>query len=295
MQKFTTANIEHLCGVNSATLYLWERRYQLCFADENSKGRRYYSKDQLKNILVIATLFYSGFSLPALAVMSEKDRETLVWQEAEIESEDALKCKLALAAVGFEPIKVTRALQLATAKKGVDDGFLKIIYPLLRTFREGLKTKPVYAAIDPFLSLLVSAELISQTSNLPPPPAKSNSVVLFGEGEGDPLLLQLINYLFKKGGQSTLYFGPTVKWQTIKPATEAASVSTIYVHLFEHPSPLTVDEYLESICQAFPEKNIVASGGPVLIAQRHFKNLLILKSDAEIVAFAKGATSAAHM
>ncbi len=291
MQKFTTRNIEDLCGIKAATLYIWERRYQLCVSEQNNRSHKYYSEEQLKNILLISCLYYAGFKLPALAQMKSNEHERAVWQlKLECNNEDAFKCKLLSSALDFNTQRVNEVLNEIDLEKG----FLKVIYPVLQTVRAGAKRKLVLAAIDPFLSLLVEHKIIDKTEKLPPLFAASETVALFGAGgTNDRLSLLFIHYLMRNAGRQTMYLGLNVKWQNLYPAIEKEVVTTVYVYLSEEVCSFEIDDYLEGLCTAFPHKTIIASGAAVHAAQRLFTNLVLLKSDAAIKLFAKeGFTSA---
>jgi hypothetical protein len=66
------------------------------------------------------------------------------------------------------------------------------------------------------------------------------------------------------------------------------------LHLITNFTRFEIDDYLESLSKAFPNKRIVASGVAIQLAQRNFLNVQLLKTDEAVYRFIQNATLATH-
>jgi MerR family transcriptional regulator, light-induced transcriptional regulator len=87
-----------------------------------------------------------------------------------------------------------------------------------------------------------------------------------------------------------------VKMQNLLKFEGDKNISYLFLHVITNFSGWEIDEYLEQLCTAFPDKKIVASGAGVQQGQRSFLNLLPLKTDDAIYHFItrKAIPSAIH-
>ena len=89
----------------------------------------------------------------------------------------------------------------------------------------------------------------------------------------------------KKNKWSVLYLGPNISNEEIFAVSSMKRIEYIYLHLITNFTGMHTDEYLESICSAFPDKKIIASGEGIRNPERSFMNLQRLDSDQQIYSF----------
>lgn len=70
MKKFSINELEHFTGIKAHTLRIWEKRYQFPQPLRTASNIRYYSVEQLKHLLHIATLNRGGQRISHLSQLS---------------------------------------------------------------------------------------------------------------------------------------------------------------------------------------------------------------------------------
>lgn len=290
MQKFTIRDIENMCGIKAHTLRTWEQRYQLCIPKRKESAHRFYDNEDLKKLLQVSYLYHTGYKVSKIAALGDEAVTDLV-RHAQTVSQNYVGYILQLleAAIDFNDQRFNQVLEEVNANIGLEQGILNVGYPFLQKVGLLWMTSNIIPAQEHFSTYLIQHKIIAETDKLPLITTDNRTIVLFTpDGEHHELPLLFINYLLKKSGWRTLYFGANVKWQHLQAVIEKEAVSTVYLHLITNFTRFEIDDYLEMICKAFPEKKIVASGAAIQPAQRTFLNLKLLKSDASIHSFVTG-------
>ncbi len=149
-------------------------------------------------------------------------------------------------------------------------------------------TNKVIPAQEHFSSYILQHKIIAETDKLGDALANRKSIVLFTpDGEHHELPLLFINYMLRKYGWRTIYFGANAEWQALKEVVEKNEIGALYFHVITNFTRYDIDDYLEQACKTFPAKKLFASGAAIQTAQRSFVNLQLLKNDDAIYRFIK--------
>ncbi len=292
-QKFTIKDIEAVCCVKASLLRQWQSRYGIL----ESRQLRIYDEKDVKKFLAVSFLYHNGHKVSKVAMLSTEALNTLKVNTMLVSNNTESSFVLPLLECVID-INQRRFAELITdycSQIGIENFVLKIAYPLLQKIKILFPPVRAISARQTLFSFLIQQKIVAATDALATS-IKVNSVVLFSPDATDAeLSLLFINYLFKKHGWQTFYFGTAIKWQQLQSIINSETITTIYVHCGNQLSRFEIDDYLEGICKAFPQKQIAASGTAVQQAQRTFVNLHLLQSDEAILAYAATkATSAAH-
>jgi DNA-binding transcriptional MerR regulator len=287
MERFTIRDIEHMTGIKAHTLRIWEQRYNLFTPKRKESKHRYYDNDDLKSLLQIAFLYHNGWKISRIAQLTP-DAITAAVTSTEINSENYKLAVLTLldAAVHFNEKAFVELLNDLIDKVGLEACITQVCYPFLQ--RVGLlwMTNNIIPAQEHFSSYLIQHKIIAETDKLPEIPTTAEGIVLFTpDGEYHELPLLFINYLLKKNNWRTIYLGSDVKVQNLQKFEADANITYLFLHVITNFSGWEIDDYLEKLCTAFPDKKIVASGAGTQQGQRSFLNLLPLKTDDVIYRF----------
>lgn len=287
MERFTIRDIEHMTGIKAHTLRIWEQRYNLFTPKRKESKHRYYDNDDLKALLQIAFLYHTGWKISRIAQLTPEAILKAV-TDSEINSQNykIAVLKLLDAAINFNEKAFVELLNELIEKVGLEACVTQVCYPFLQ--RVGLlwMTNNIIPAQEHFSSYLIQHKIIAETDKLPDAAVSTEGIVLFTpDGEYHELPLLFINYLLRKNNWRTIYLGSDVKLEDLQKFDADKNISYLFLHVITNFSGWEIDDYLERLCTAFPEKKIVASGSGVQQGQRSFLNLLPLKTDDTIYRF----------
>ena len=74
VNRFSISDIAAITGIKSATLRIWEQRYQIIHAKRTASNIRYYDDFDLRVFLNISCLIENGFKISKIADMSDSQR-----------------------------------------------------------------------------------------------------------------------------------------------------------------------------------------------------------------------------
>src|SRR5687767_1371255 len=73
MQTFSIRNIELLTGIKAHTLRIWEQRYDFYKAPRKDSKQRFYSNEDLKQLLCVSFLYNNGWKPSKIATLSNEE------------------------------------------------------------------------------------------------------------------------------------------------------------------------------------------------------------------------------
>jgi DNA-binding transcriptional MerR regulator len=290
MQKFTIKDIENLTGIKAHTLRIWEQRYSFFTAQRKESQHRFYDNDDLKKLLRISFLYHNGWKISRIAEMTtEEVIDKVRSAEPSKSSHAAFVPQLIEAALDFDEHSFISLLDTISDKIGFEDCITKVCYPYLQKVGLLWSTNNIIPAQEHFTSYIIQNRIISETDMLTRNRKMEPGIVLFcPQGEHHELPLLFINYLLKKANRGTIFMGSNVPLQVIAPIARLPQIQYLYLHIITNFTGFFIDDYLEKVCRAFPDKKIVASGSVITQSQRDFTNLQKLTSDEAIYAFIHG-------
>lgn len=287
MESFTIQDIELLTGIKSHTLRIWEQHY-LFFKARGKKGRqRFFSNRDLQKLFYIAFLYHNGWKASEISVLSDVE----LWHAV---SNTQLRTgnyktyiqKLLGAAVDFNEAVFLEVLNALTEKVGFEKLMVDVCYPYLQRIGVLWNTTGTTPVQQHFSGYLIQNRLISETEKYTAVQNGEPEIVLFcPDDEQQPLPLLYLNYLLRKNGWRVLYLGKNIKPADVKKVGDVAGIRYLYVHRATRFAGFEMDDYLETLCKAFPGKTIAASGQGTEGSQRTFVQVKLLKSDEDIHRF----------
>lgn len=289
MQRFTIKDIENLTGIKAHTLRIWEQRYPFFQPKRKESQHRFYDNDDLKKLLQIAFLYHLGWKISRIAALpfSEIEREVNEHQVAAPEHR-LFVYKLIECALDFNEQEFTTLLNDIIGRLGFENCITKVCFPYLTKIGLLWSTNNVIPAQEHFSSYIIQNLIIAETQKLPPLNMPPEIVLFCPQQEFHELPLLYLNYLLRKHGKLTVYLGTNISLKELKLVAGLPGIKTLYLHLITNFTGYSIDEYLETLCVTFRDKQIIASGAATLHTQRRFTNVQVLKSDREIYGFVSG-------
>lgn len=290
MNHFTIKDIEHLSGIKAHTLRIWEQRYQLFIPKRKESKHRYYDNEDLKHILRISQLYHSGVKISKIARLSEESIRTMTMGNAEHqESAGTYVHQLIEASIDFDEDTFDRLLNKAFKQFGFESAIIDIVYVFLE--RVGLLwlTDHMIPAQEHFASNIIKRKIIAQIEavKVKPSPASSTYVLFTPEGEHHEIPLLLTYYLMKANGKHCVYMGVDLPLRDLEAYVSYKKPSHLYLHGITHLSEEPVDVMLAALSNACKHQQIIIAGPLTREITSTPKNVHVLHSMNEVIAFAK--------
>jgi MerR family transcriptional regulator, light-induced transcriptional regulator len=288
MNHFTIKDIENLCGIKAHTLRIWEQRYKQLFIPKRKESQhRIYDSDDLKELLRISFLYHHGYKISKIARLSPAQIQEEVAGikpqncNYEIFVHQLIETSIQLDKENFEAVSNEIVMSI-----GMEKSILNVFYPFLQRIGLLWMTNHVIPAQEHFSSHIIRKKIISATDGLETNDNSEYNIVIFSpSGELHEIPLLVVNYLLRKQGIKTTYFGASVSTETLKYYSQHHTVSHFYSHLITHLDSSGVDSFICSLCRSFPDKPIVISGPASDCIQKKPANLMHLRSLDEVMEF----------
>jgi DNA-binding transcriptional MerR regulator len=288
MNYFTIKDIENLSGIKAHTFRVWEQRYKICIPQRKDSNHRFYDSNDLKNILKISYLYHQGLKISKIAGynVDEMNNAAETYFKLDKTNEHYIS-RLLDASIDFDERKFENVFNEALSQNGIEVTIADIIYPYLE--RVGLLwlTDHVIPAQEHFTSNLINRKIILAIDKLVYQPKNNGKqIILFApQKEHHEIPLLLLHFLLKKNGHQVIYFGVNAKINHVKSYTEEKPVTHLYFHMITNLTSQTPDEYISTLVEEFPGKEIVISGPFTNEAGVQSKNVRLLKSREEVMKF----------
>jgi MerR family transcriptional regulator, light-induced transcriptional regulator len=247
-----------------------------------------YDAEDLKALLRISFLYHNGYKISKIAKLTteqiQQEVATIKPQACnyEIFVHQLIEASIQLDKERFETIINEVVLQIGTEKS-----ILHVFYPFLQRIGLLWMTNHVIPAQEHFSSHIIRKKIICATDHLGDIKNKGqyNIVIFSPSGELHEIPLLVVNYLLRKQGVETTYFGTNVSTETLLYYSLHHPVSHFYAHLITPIDSSGVDSSICLLCSSFPDKPVVISGPATNCIQQQPVNLHQLKSLEEVIEF----------
>lgn len=264
MDLFTISDIENLSGIKAHTLRIWEQRYKILRPQRRESKHRFYSNDDLKQILQIAQLNKAGYKISKIARLSVEQLRDMASEKGLVVSlHENFINQLYQASRDFDEERFNKIFHAIYMHIGFERTVLHVFYPLLQ--RIGLywmtdQTRPVQ---EHFASHMVIKKMMVAIHSLEAPPSGEVTVLFNPEGENHEIPLLFTQYLLKKNGKRSRFFGANVSLDAIEEYSRLQKVDKLHLHVITNFSNRTMDEMVEEILKRFTAQRIIVSGPQV--------------------------------
>jgi DNA-binding transcriptional MerR regulator len=291
MNQFTIRDIENLCGIKAHTLRVWEQRYNLCIAKRKESLHRFYDNDDLKELLRISFLYHNGHKISRIAALSREEIHQLVQESCVTENNHSVFIhQLTEAGMDFDKEKFEKIVNCVALRLGLEKSITDVFFPFLERIGLLWMTNNVIPAQEHFVSHIIRKKIIMAIDGLEVPANKPNIVLFAPEGEHHEIPLLAINYFFRKHNNHTTYLGVNVNRECIDYYLANQPADRLYVHIITHLDNCGLESFVCALCRDYPDKQIIVSGPAVKCMDKKPRNLQVLHSMQEMIAYAAKAS-----
>jgi MerR family transcriptional regulator, light-induced transcriptional regulator len=288
MNQFSIRDIENLCGVKAHTLRIWEQRYKLFVPKRKKSQHRIYDCDDLKELLRISFLYHHGYKISKIASLTASERQEEVARiKPQCCNYEIFVHQLIDACITFDKEVFEKVVNSLVLRIGLEKSIINVFYPFLHRIGLLWMTNHVVPAQEHFASHIIRKKIICAIDGLElNNDGKYNVVIFAPTGELHEIPLLVINYLLRKHGIWTTYFGTNVKHETLLYYSGNFRVTHFYMHVITHLDNCGLESITNQLCKEFPGQQIIVSGPACGCVKTKFPNLLHFHSVDELTAFA---------
>ncbi len=269
MANYSIKDLEHLSGIKAHTLRIWEQRYNLINPKRTDTNIRYYDQEDLKLVLNISLLKDNGYKISKIANMSKEElhKEVLIVSEKTTSFADQIY-GLTLSMIDLDEQRFEKIIASNTLKIGFERTMLNIIYPFLSKIGIMWLTDSINPAQEHFISNLIRQKVIvaidGQYNEADQTDATQKYMLFLPEGELHELSLLFANYLIQARNNKVVYLGQNMPFHDLRAAYNVYKPDYLLTVITSRPGELSAQEYLDALCEEFPDAPILVSGSQVI-------------------------------
>tara|TARA_B110001469_G_C9577331_1_gene286303 strand:+ start:102 stop:992 length:891 start_codon:yes stop_codon:yes gene_type:complete len=237
------AQVEALTGIKAHTLRIWERRFSFLNPSRTETNIRFYSDEQLIQLVNFGILLRNGHKISRVEKMSQDKIHDLVNQILALPDQDIDQKNiediqsLTLAMLAMDEIKFDEIFRVHVIRKGLLGAVRDLIYPFLHHIGILWNTQKSMPAQEHFISCLIRKKIISAIDAIPHPPVYAKKIVFFLlEDEHHELGILLASFIAAERGFKVYYLGQNVPGENIKEVLSIINADFM-MSMFVMPKP----------------------------------------------------------
>jgi DNA-binding transcriptional MerR regulator len=275
--QYSISDLEQLSGISVHNIRIWERRYNALQPSRSVGNIRFYDDDQLKRLLNIAGLYFSGFKISKACAMSKEETELFLQQEinATVSHENQYEyyiSQMISKAMAYEEYEVNRLITRSFERNGILNTYKFVMYPLFVRLGLMWRQDSLCPSQEHFFSSVFRQKLYAAIDNCPPPKQGSQKWLLFlPEDEDHDIGLLLASYLLREAGIQVIYLGAKVPLFALKNTIASTAPEKLLFFMTRVRPVADAQKYLADITELFPGRQIYFSGNPKVLAELSFQ------------------------
>jgi len=287
MGKYSIKDIEVLTGVQAHTIRIWEQRYGIIVPNRTETNIRYYSDEQLKQVLNIAFLNQKGFKISKLASMnSNQINEEIEKLYDTSESTNIYIHGLQTAMVDFDKNKFEKIFATCILKDGILKTMKEVIIPFMQKIGTMWITGIINPAQEHFISNMIRKKILVAIDGVVPEnnPNAKKFILYLPEGDLHEIPLLIAYYIIKSNHQDALYMGASLPLNDLKKAINFIEPDYIVTAVTLPMPDFSMDDYFDIVCSSFRNVNVWAMGSQIKFLNKTEKNLVKIDDVDKLIA-----------
>ncbi len=273
MNSFSIKDLEALSGVKAHTIRIWEQRYGLLKPQRTDTNIRFYSNDELKNLLNIALLNKNGFKISHITNFTDLQVKEKILSLNNSEAQlERIVTELINTMIDFNVIDFELIINKYIAQKGIERTITQILFPFLEKVGLLWQTHSINPVQEHLVTNIIRQKFIVAIENATPFKVSNKKVLIFApQTEYHELGLLYVNYQMKIRGIETIYLGVNVPVVNMTELVEFKKPDYIYCHITSLQQVSGFEKFIV-MCKKYLPTNIplILSG---FLAQQNNKNL----------------------
>lgn len=247
--SFSSSDLELISGIKTATIRMWERRYNLFSPDIKNRNIRAYSMEDLKKILNIAYLNRNGVKISKLAAMDERTIKSMVQDIGGGEEiPEKAKLQLKLAMYSFDADLFFKTFRDLRKENEFDWICENCFMPFLHFIGLLWQTDALRPSHEHFMSNLIVQQILLETYKLKAVQASEKVYVLcLWEQEIHEIGLLYLQYKLRKRGFKVVYLGRSLAVEDVLYVYQQFPCAVVVQHFTITPNTKDFNNYVEDL------------------------------------------------
>ncbi len=288
--QYSIKDLEELSGIKAHTLRIWEKRYGFIKPKRTKTNIRYYTDEQLVNILNVSLLNNNGYKISKIARLHDEEIKKIVSSIYDTSSNsESIINELIKVTIDFDETGFERIFSHVLLERSIEAALLEVIYPFLKRIGLLWRINKILPAQEHFISNLIRQKIIvaidqlgSVDSSIP----QKTFVLFLPEWELHEIGLLSLHLLLKRKGFRVVYLGAMMPLKELSEVLTTASYDYLFTIFTTSKSKKFLEKYLSEIYKINNDKPFIISGG--LISKHHLQlqpNQLFLEHIADVQTF----------
>jgi MerR family transcriptional regulator, light-induced transcriptional regulator len=263
VSQYSISDLEKLTGIKAHTIRIWEQRYGLVIPSRTDTNIRYYTDEDLRNLMNIALLNKQGIKISKISSMT---REQVTQQVSELtHATDSLSSQidaLTMAMLHLNEIEAERIFSQFMEAKGFEAAMNDLVYPFLDKLNVLWLTGSIQQAHERFISSLIKRKIILaiEQNGIKPAPGKASFLLYLREGESQELTVLYVHYLLRIRGFSVINLGTGVTLTDIATACKLAKPTFIFSVFNEPMHRQSFQSYIDGLSKSINGCKMLLTG-----------------------------------
>ncbi len=265
MSVYSIKDLEHFSGIKAHTIRIWEQRYGIFTPQRTSTNIRFYSDEDLKLILNIASLQHFGYKISKIVGMNWDERqETVRRLSVENKSYPDQVNELSVAMIDLNETYFNQILDTSVDEIGLEQTMMQIIYPFFQKIGTLWITDAINPAQEHFISHLVRQKIIVMTNQLEFSDSGPLFVLFLPDKELHELGLLFANFMIRSRGLKTMFFGQIVPIDALEEVYLEKKPEYMFSSITSSPPIDEMQSYINTLGKKFKETKILLTGPQVV-------------------------------
>lgn len=267
MSNYSIKDLENLSGIKAHTLRIWEQRYHFIEPKRTDTNIRYYSDEDLKLILNIATLRENNYKISKIAKMTFEEINGKVMQIAEknLRFPDQIN-SLTLATIDMDEDRFEKILNNNIVKYGFEQSMLKIIYPFLAKIGMLWQTGSILPAQEHFISNLIRQKVTVAIDGhfVTEEESRGKWLLFLPENELHELSLMFAAFILRSRKFKVIYLGQNLPQEDLQSVKRLQNPDYVLTISTTSPKKNDVQQYIDDVADLFSSATVFVGGYQVI-------------------------------
>ncbi|GAB3330615.1 MerR family transcriptional regulator [Marivirga atlantica] len=267
MSNYSIKDLENLSGIKAHTLRIWEQRYHFIEPKRTDTNIRYYSDEDLKLILNIATLRENNCKISKIAKMTFEEINGKVMQIAEknLRFPDQIN-SLTLATIDMDEDRFEKILNNNIVKYGFEQSMLKIIYPFLAKIGMLWQTGSILPAQEHFISNLIRQKVTVAIDGhfVTEEESRGKWLLFLPENELHELSLMFAAFILRSRKFKVIYLGQNLPQEDLQSVKRLQNPDYVLTISTTSPKKNDVQQYIDDVADLFSSATVFVGGYQVI-------------------------------
>lgn len=262
MIRYSIRDLEKITGIKAHTIRIWEKRYGIVAPLRTQTNIRYYSDEDLRRLMNVATLNKYGYKISNIQGMSAVELNTCVVDltHQDIDNDHQVD-NLVMSMIELDEHRFDKIISSSIIKQGFDYTFENLLYRFLEKIGILWQIGAVNPVQEHFISHLIRQKLLLAIDGQQEYRDDPKTFLLFlPENEYHEIALLYLHFLIRKEGHKVIYLGQNVPLLHLKDIFEIHAVDFLVTSIASKLPGEMIGEIVDELTRLYVDKQVLIGG-----------------------------------